>query len=268
MSQAFLRKVWATVLIYWQETIAYRASTVIWILADTQVALLMPMIWLSAYGDRNAIFGMSPDTLVSYYLITLLLSQFVVCHLMWDIAFEIREGVFTTHLLRPFPVFWMNAARNISWRTLKLVFFAPLLGVFLIAYGSHLGRTPTYVTGSFVVALILAHVLSFVMAFSLSLTSLWTTEFMSVFRIYYFPEMILSGRLVPLESLPGWVAPVAAALPFKYTVSFPANLLLGRTPADEVQLGIGAQILWIIAFLLLGRALFDRGTKQYTGFGN
>ena len=184
MQSVFWRKFRAVFLIYWQETLAYKAATIIWVLADTQTALIMPAIWLAAYGGSGRIFGMDPGTLVTYYLTTLLLSQFIVCHLMWDIGFEIREGMFTGQLLRPFSIFWLNAARNTSWRVIKLFLFIPFVILFLIAYGSKLGHTPIHFTPYFFIAVLLAHVLSFVMAYSLSLTALWTTEFMSIFRMY------------------------------------------------------------------------------------
>src|SRR5438105_4680561 len=134
MQSVFWRKFRAVFLIYWQETLAYKAATIIWVLADTQAALIMPAIWLAAYGGSGRIFGMDPGTLVTYYLTTLLLSQFIVCHLMWDIGFEIREGMFTGQLLRPFSIFWLNAARNTSWRVIKLFLFIPFVILFLLAY--------------------------------------------------------------------------------------------------------------------------------------
>jgi len=265
---AFARKFVAFLSIYWQETLAYRAATVIWILADTQTALIMPMVWLAAFGGNDHIFGMTPNVLVTYYLITLFLGQFIVCHLLWDIAWDIREGMLTTQMLRPFSVFWMNVARNLAWRTVKIVFFFPFLVIFLLAYGSYLGGVPLHITPEFVLTVLLGHTLSFLVANAIALLSLWTTEFQSVFSLYYFPESILSGRLVPLDSLPPWIVTIGNFLPFQFTVSVPANALLGKLSQFELRQAVCFQIAWIVVFALLGKALFTRGTRQYTGFGN
>lgn len=267
-ASALARKLRALLLIYWQETLAYPAAAFIWVLADTQMALVMPAVWLSAFSADQAIFGMAPGTLVTYYLATLLLSQFVICHLMWDIGFEIREGVFSTQLLRPVSVFWMNAARNVAWRSMKLFLFVPLLVIFVLVYGKYLGATPLYLGWPLIVCILLAHVLSFMMGYALAMVSLWTTEYVSVFQVYYFPEIILSGRLVPVDALPSWAVSIADVLPFKYTIYLPINALLGRVESSQLLVGMGIQAAWIAVFAVLGRVLLRRGLKQYTGFGH
>jgi len=53
----WLRKVWAVFSIYFQDSLAYRGQAVIWILTDVVPALVMPLVWLSAYNGRSAIGG-------------------------------------------------------------------------------------------------------------------------------------------------------------------------------------------------------------------
>lgn len=268
MTSAFSRKFIAFFYVYVQEMLAYRAGSIIWILADVQMAMIMPAVWLSAYGSNGTIFGMEPNVMVTYYLVTLVLSQFIVCHLLWDIAWDIREGAVTMQLLRPYSIFWMNGARNLAWRIMKVVLFAPFLLVFLAVYGSHLGGVTLHLGWPFLVAVVLAHILSFLIANTVAQITYWTTEFQSVFSLYYIPENVLSGRLVPLDSLPGWIKTAGNFLPFRYTVSFPANIAIGRFAQADFWPSIAMQVGWILVFALAGRKLFCMGTRQYTGFGN
>jgi ABC-2 type transport system permease protein len=263
-----LRKTFALIAIYVQETLAYRAGAFIWGLADGQLALILPAVWLAAFGQQEAIGGRDPSALVTYYLAASLLSQFIVCHLMWDIGFEIREGIFSVYLLRPMNLVWMHLARNVGWRIIKVLLYAPIGLLFVLIYGRYLAGVELHWGLSFWIALLLAHFLSFFVAWSIALTSLWTTEFVSIFRLYYFPEMFLSGRLVPLETMPRWAMALADASPFKYTVAFPVGVLLGEVRGAALVQGIGMQVMWIALFIIASHILLKRGLKQYTGFGN
>ncbi|GIV01341.1 MAG: ABC transporter permease [Fimbriimonadales bacterium] len=262
------RKTIALINIYIQETLAYRAGAFIWGLADGQLALILPAVWLAAFGQQEMIGGRDPSALVTYYLAASFLSQFIVCHLMWDIGFEIREGLFSVYLLRPINVVWMHLARNVGWRIIKVVLYAPIGLLFILIYGKYLVGLDLYLGPGFWLALILAHFLSFFVAWSIALISLWTTEFVSIFRLYYFPEMFLSGRLVPLETMPRWAMTLADVSPFKYTVAFPVGVLLGEVHGDTWVRGVAMQGMWIALFVVVSSVLLKKGLKQYTGFGN
>lgn len=263
------RKTSALVSIYIQETLAYRAGAFIWTLADGQMALILPAVWIAAMGSgTEEIGGRNASEMVTYYLWATLLSQFVVCHLMWDIAFEIREGVFSVYLLRPMRVVWAQLARNVGWRVVKVLLFMPILAAFALIYHRYLSGLAAHVGIAFWSSLILAHFLSFFVAWTISLVSLWTTEFVSVFRLYYFPEMFLSGRLVPIETMPSWIQTMADYSPFQYTVAFPVSVLMGQMEAGAIAQGVILQCAWIAVFVFVSGALFRAGVRQYTGFGN
>lgn len=260
------RRLYAVFWVYLKECFAYPVASAIWVLGDVQTALILPAVWIAAAGPGGKVAGMTQPELVAYYLVTMTIAQFVICHLLWDIAWDIREGAFSSQIVRPIPFFPMNAARNLSWRVAKLILFTPLLGLIVFAYGG-VRTTSLQFTAEFWAALILAHTLSFIAAYAVSMITFWTTEFMSVFRLYYFPEMFLSGRLLPLDALPPWVKTVSEFTHFPYMVAFPANVLLGRVPSDQIGRGLVMQVVWCVVFYGLGRVLFARGTRQYTGVG-
>lgn len=262
-----LRKLFAIFKVYLSECFAYPASSFIWVLADAQAAIILPAVWLAASGPSGSIGGMSHSELVSYYLCSMMVSQFVICHLLWDIAWEIREGQFSTLLTRPISMFSYSVARNLSWRITKSVLFIPLLLLVALLYGG-IASSNLKFGWEFWLALIGAHTLSFVAAYCVAMIALWTTEFESVFRMYYIPELFLSGRLLPLATLPDWAQAVASFLPFQLTVSFPVQALMGSLRTEDFVRSYVMQWAWIGAFALLGKVLYSRGLRQYTGFGN
>ena len=264
---AFARKFRALLSVHWQDVLAYPVAAMIWIMTDAMLALVMPAVWLSASGGAG-MFMMTEQEMVTYYLITLVLSQFIVCHLLWDIAWAIKEGMFSVQLARPFPIYWYFMAQNVAWRVGKLVLFAPFLVFYIVAYRDYLGAVPLNFSFEFFLSLFMAHLLSYNIAFAIAMIALWTTEFHAVFGLYYFPENFLSGRVVPLAALPVWAAVVGDFMPFRFTVAMPTEILMGRLGGAEMWNSFGLQLAWTVAFYFIGRALFARGVKQYTGFGN
>lgn len=259
---ASLRKLAAIFRIYLRDCFAYPAANLIWVVVDSKTAIVLPAVWMAAAGS-GAIAGLARNEIVAYYLVAMFISQFVTCHLLWDMAEDIREGRVQAHLLRPISYFWMNSARNLAWRVMRIVIFLPIWPLIMLGYGGFggAGLTPSRV---FWVAVLLAHTLSFLAAFFMTALTLWTVEFVSLFRVYYAFEMFLSGRILPLGSLPGWVQNLADALPFKYMIAYPTDLLLGRATGAH---GLLIQLGWALILGVLGPWMFRRGLRVYAGAG-
>ncbi len=261
------RKLVAIFRIYLRECFSYPAASMLWVLADAQTAMILPAVWLATTAPGGLIAGMTRPELITYYIGSMVLSQFITCHLMWDIAWDIREGEFSGHLLRPIHYFKMNVARNFAWRTAKLVLFIPMGLLVFVIYQS-VGMASFHFSFAFVVSVLLAQFLSYAAAFCMALTALWTTEFMSTLRLYYLPEMFLSGRFFPLSALPAWALFISKYTHFRYMIWFPTQMLMGKLSAAEIRDGLIIQALLIVGFLLLGKVIFNQGLKQYSGFGN
>jgi ABC-2 type transport system permease protein len=258
------RKLAALLVIYLRECFAYPAAAFIWVLADAQAAIILPAVWLAA---GTAVGGMERSEIVTYYLASMTLSQFVTCHLMWDIADDIREGFFSALLIRPFSHFALNASRNLAWRISKLFLFVPVAAIVYVVYLTSVRAAPVTFSPVFFASVLLAHTLSYVSAYCVALTALWTTEYVSTLRLYYLPEAFLSGRLVPLSTLPAWAGALGGFLHFRYTNAFPVEILMGRLRTEEINRGLLLQVVWIVVFFLLGRVLFRFGVRQYSGVG-
>ncbi len=116
---------------------AYRAAGFIWVLTDGVSLLIMPAVWIAA-AKGGEIAGYSGNDFAIYYLSFLLISSFVVSHLMWDIAIEIKEGLFSTQIVRPVSWFELTTVRNLSWRVVRTTLFLPLAIVFVPVSYTHL----------------------------------------------------------------------------------------------------------------------------------
>src|SRR5579862_6401277 len=264
--EATLRKWRAVFSIYFQDGIAYRASGLIWILTDLVTAVTMPLVWASA-GAGRIIQGYSTSNFVLYYLCLLLLGSFVTCHIMWEIAMEIKEGQFSSMLVRPVSFYQFTFLRNLSWRIIRTTLFLPFFVVLLWAYHGFLKDAHVFIGWEFWASLLLGHLVSFATVMMMSMLALFTQEAMAIFELYYVPMLFLSGQLFPIAVLPGWARLLGKLFPFYYTTGAPTEILIGRTTGAAAWQTVGIQLMWVLIAYGISKFLWAKGLRHYTGVG-
>jgi ABC-2 type transport system permease protein len=120
---------------------------------------------------------------------------------------------------------------------------------------------------AFWLSVVLAHVMSFVITYSLGLLSLWIYEVRSLYNFYYLPSLIFSGQIAPIALFPSSWQAIVRVLPFQYTLAFPAGVFLERITGTQLMFGFGMQIAWILVGMAASALLWRGGLKRYTAFG-
>jgi ABC-2 type transport system permease protein len=261
-----LRKWRAVFGIYIQDSLAYRAQSLIWLIGDGVLAVVMPLVWIAA-ADGNSIQGYDTGSFVVYYLSSVLVGSFVTCHFMWDISNEIREGIFSTHLIRPIGYFQFTFVRNLAYRTIRPLIFLPIFVLLVAGFWKYLAGAEIHLGWQFLVAVLLGHSLSCVFATAFAMIALFTQEAHSIFELYYVPLIFFSGQLFPIALLPPWAQTLAHWTPFYYMLGVPLEILVGKIePAAYPQIML-TQIGWIAVSYGLYRLMFKLGMKHYTSVG-
>jgi ABC-2 type transport system permease protein len=67
---------------------------------------------------------------------------------------------------------------------------------------------------------------------------------------------ILSGALVPLWRIPGWVRPLVDAIPLTYLSDALRQVMVGANPAFSMTRDIGVLVVWLVVCLVLALRLF------------
>ena len=119
----------------------------------------------------------------------------------------------------------------------------------------------------FLVTIVLAIALNFLLFYSISAISFWIVEVGFLFEGIRIITILLSGGIFPLEVFGERFMQVVNLLPFKYTVSFPINVLNGKTDPADIVVGILVQCLWIIIFLAVSNLLWRVGSRRFVAVG-
>ncbi len=75
----------------------------------------------------------------------------------------------------------------------------------------------------FAVAIWGAYLIRTMLMTALGMITFWTTRVSAIFELFIAFELLLSGRLVPLELMPDWAEKLAYFLPFMWTFYFPIH---------------------------------------------
>jgi ABC-2 type transport system permease protein len=148
-----------------------------------------------------------------------------------------------------------------------LVMYAPIAVGLSLVFHPTLAPRPLEVI-VFLVAIWGAYVIRSLNHFVLGMLTLLTTRATSIFQIWFLSELLVSGRLVPLQLMPHWAQAVSAWLPFKWTFYFPIEALVGSMSTQTLLTGLLWQVFWTVIAGVLVWASFRVAVKHYSAVGN
>ena len=115
----------------------------------------------------------------------------------------------------------------------------------------------------FLISLLLAALLAFVLDMHFGVLAFWLADATQLRRYKDILQQATSGILIPLAFLPATIKPIFAALPFRYIISAPAEILLGQAEGTAALHLLLIQATWTGVLLLTLTLLWRRGLKIY-----
>jgi ABC-2 type transport system permease protein len=159
--------------------------------------------------------------------------------------------------------FHQYAASDIGHRVVFLGLLLPML-VLSVALVPGLGYDLDLVRVLLVVAaVVLAYVLSLLMASTVALLGFWSTQTTNIWMLWWGLGSFTSGWVAPLELMPHWLRSVAVVLPFRSTLGFPVELLAGRVDGAGTLVGFGVGLGWAALFAVLYVVGWRHGVRRY-----
>ncbi len=227
--------------------------------------LISLFVWYTAASEK-AIGGLTQGEFVTYYLLLILVNQLTYSQTHWTVGDAIHSGDMNLTLLRPLSPHFGILAAEIAGKVVYMTFVIPIAITLAILLHPSLHTTPINVL-LFLVTLILAWLLRFLWGYWLALFAFWMTRSDALLSIQDTLIFLLAGQVAPVVLLPGILRNIAILLPFRYMISFPIEVLLGRLSVPELLMGLGYQISWgAIAFVLF-ITTWRRGLRHYAAIG-
>jgi ABC-2 type transport system permease protein len=247
--------------------VQYRAALVIWTIGHILDPVIYLVVWSTvARSSGGSVGGFDTGEFAAYFIVLMLVNHATFSWLMWEYDYRIRHGDLSFALLRPIHPIHADIADNVSFKLITFTVMLPIAAGLAIVFQPTLRLVP-WAAMAFLPTLILAFIVRFLVEWTLAMAAFWTTRVSAINQMYFVVVLFLSGQVAPLELFPFPIQVVAAILPFRWTIGFPVELLLGRLTPIEALTGLAVQWVWLVLSLVLLRLVWRAGVRVYSAVG-
>lgn len=245
----------------------YRVALVIWLISLVLQPVIYLVVWSTvAASSGGSVGGYSRSDFAAYFIVLMLVNHLTFTWVIYGMDVRIRQGAFSPLLLRPVHPIHADVAENISYKLITLVVMVPATIVLVLVFRPVL-HPPPWAVAAFPPALVLAFMLRFLLEWTISTVAFWVARMNAIDQMYYVAALFLSGQVAPLALFPAPVRIIASALPFRWMMAFPVELLLGRLSMRETLQGFALQAVWLVVIYGAFTIMWRRGLARYSAVG-
>jgi ABC-2 type transport system permease protein len=263
-----LRAVPALLRIGFSAAVAYRSEFLVWALT-TNMPLVMLALWseVAREGADGTIGQFGEKQFVAYFLATLVVRILTGSWVVWEMNTDIRQGDLAMRLLRPIHPFLAYAADNVAALPLRALLTLPVVLLASVWVGA--GHVTTDVVHGLIALVGIfgawALVFSAMLVFG-SLGLFWESS-LALYDLWLGLFFVFSGYLMPLSLFPGWLRALSWWLPFRYTLAFPVETMLGLESIGQAVRSLVVQWAYVAGFLGTALVVWRRGLVRYAAYG-
>lgn len=263
-----MRDIYATsIRVGWLNQVQYRVGLAVWILGLAIEPIVYLVVWTTvAEAQGGSVGGFTRGAFAGYYIVWVIVRVMNIALTPWAFEERVQRGTLSPLLLRPVHPFHADLADFVAMKLVSLLILVPVVAVLVALFDPALGGDATDLA-LFAVAIWTGFVMRFTLVWALGLITFWIVRIGAIFDLYFAVELLLSGRIVPIDLLPPWARTAAALLPFRWSFGFPIELALGRLDAADAALGFGMQAVWTVVGAAALALLWRRGVRRYAAVG-
>lgn len=248
-------------------SVQYRLNVVV----ETVLMAAEPVVYLAVWQlvarqQGGEVDGFTEGRFAAYYITFGLVRTLTQIGHPGNWQHAVREGRLSAMLMRPIHPVHQDLATWFGFGAARAVAWIPVGVVLTLVFG------PEFDTGVaqvlvFPLAVLLALVLRALISDIQGFAAFWIINISALMAITSLVEAVMSGRIVPPELLPGWAQALSWALPFRWTVAFPIETLIGPMSAADLIVGLAMQVAWLVVIVGLLRTMWRRGVRRYGAVG-
>ncbi|HEU5100833.1 MAG TPA: ABC-2 family transporter protein [Roseiflexaceae bacterium] len=261
------RLFWRMVIMNVMSTIEYRAAFLVYMINVVATPLISLLVWLTL-AEQGVALPYDRGQFVTYYVLLSVVSMLTSTWLAPFVAQAIRLGGLSVYLLWPAPYIAHFAGNNLGEKIVKLPLLLPLVALVALVFRADI-RLPAEPRGwlLFALALPLAAAVAFLLDFVIGSLAFWMQDVSGLVRVKNLVGAFLAGQIVPLALFPPQLAGFLEAQPFRYTLSFPLELLTGSMTPAEIGRGFAWQAGYCVGLWACYRLLWRYGLRSYAAAG-
>ena len=250
-----------------QTQFQYRTANYAYMLGMVAEPVVYLVVWSAVANSRGgSVGGITAGEFAAYYIVWTLVRNMNIVFTPYGWEHRIQQGELSGMLLRPVHPIHYDLAFFAGWKFVVVALWLPIAIGLSAVFHPDLHPSALEIV-VFVAAIWGAYFVRSMFQATIGMLNFWTTRGAAVFDLYMATEMLLSGRLVPLKLMPGWVQTLADFLPFKWTFGFPIESLVSDLSTRSLLLGLGAQVMWTVIGYVLFTFAWRAAIKRFSAVG-
>jgi ABC-2 type transport system permease protein len=251
-----------------QRDLQYRVATFMVLVGF----LIEPVVYLSVWtavarAQGGSVGGYDIGQLSAYYIVWTLVRVYNAAFDPKAWEWRIRDGRINTFLSQPVHMFHRDFSFFMGSKVVWTILWVPIAIALVMVFQPTIEWSLFNVV-AFGIAIWGGFAVRFLVLYIMGMVNFWTTRGAALFGIVVALELILSGRLVPLQLMPEWVESLAVWFPFKWTFQFPIEVMIGRLDTFQVLTGLATQAAWTAGLGLFFVLVWRRAVRRYEAVGN
>ncbi|MGA5300297.1 ABC transporter permease [Nucisporomicrobium flavum] len=242
--------------------LAYRFSLLLGLGAVLVQLVALLAVWRVILAE-STVNGFTWPQMRAYLLVAFAAGTVVSLLGDFRMAFRILDGDVALDLVKPIDYQKARFAEAVGGLWIELILIGVVVGATLaLTGGVDIPAAPALAL--FVTSMLLLVPLKFLIVYVSTLTCFWTQNYMGVQWARLAVVNLLSGALIPLAYLPGWLAAVAQWSPFAGLTSTPALIFLGRVDGRHALQLVAVQLGWVVVLWFGARLVWRAGLRRLT----
>ena len=227
------------------------------------------ILWQAIFSANTQIKGFSFAAMLSYYIISSILSSIDFSHqISGEVSELIQSGAFSGYMVTPMNPLFFFSSMTAGESVFHLGFSFLAAVICAVIFRMNIIITPD--TVNIILALVMIFIgLAFMSCYHYTIGVL-TFKFIDIDFFMYIQGSIIAfvtGALVPLSLLPDSVLFVLRFLPFTHVIYTPAMLLCGQVSACEGLFGLALISIWTLIMFVIAQYAYNSLRVKYDGVG-
>jgi ABC-2 type transport system permease protein len=262
-----LRIIRRLVVIDLSMALVYRAEFAMYMLSTVLAPTISLLIWRAALANGAAL-PVDAAYLTTYFVLLGVVSMLTSSWISGFLAESIRLGKISIWIVRPGSTHFNGIANNLSEKIVKAVALIPLIAILWWFFRDSIVLPTDPLRWLLViVSVVAAAVMVYALDVLVGALAFWVDDITGIDRGRDLLAMLLRGQLVPLVLMPAWAQGFMDVQPFRFTLSFPLELIVGDMSAADLTLGMTLQLVYPVLTVLAAYRLWRCGMRAYTAVG-
>lgn len=245
-------------------TIAYRVRYYTGIVTYFIYVSIYYFIWKAIFAHGDSIAGFDFRQILTYVAVGWIIRSFYFNNIDQEMAQQVLEGKLAMDLIKPVNLQSMYVAQAFGESIFRLALLtAPTAVVLLAIFPLQRPRTALAFL-AFFLSVIFSFFIVAAINFAVGTLAIRLKSILGLLRAKYFLLELFSGLLLPISFFPHPFQVILQALPFQYISYVPVLLYLGKIRGLGIARALGVQLLWVVAMLALGHAMWRWSTRKIT----